>query len=128
VAKKSERFKRRFIASPDQVRIIRQGDTAIIEYAEDRVMTTHLKLGPELAQLTDEDIVRRHKLSCTLPAFAARWAFCKHSTPSSIEHRLSMIEAPPPKGTSYNDGDWSQYNAGHVNEGDNFAQLLHGLC
>jgi hypothetical protein len=60
MAKKSQTFRRPYVASPDQVRIIRQGNTAIIEYAEDQVMRTHLTIGPELAQLTDEDIVRRH--------------------------------------------------------------------
>lgn len=70
-----------------------------------------------------------NKPTCTCPDFAARWAFCKHIFAIEIiEHRLSMIEAPPPKKTTYNDRDWSKYNAGQVNEGDNFAQLLHGLC
>jgi len=69
------------------------------------------------------------KPTCTCPDFAARWAFCKHIFAIEIiEHRLSMTEAPPPKKASYNDRDWSKYNAGQMNEGDNFVQLLHGLC
>ena len=39
--------KRPYIASADQVRITRQGDIAIIEYADDSVATTHLRMGAE---------------------------------------------------------------------------------
>jgi hypothetical protein len=50
--------KRPFPASPDQVRISRNGDYAIIEYADDTVATTHLKMGAEkLATMTDEELL-----------------------------------------------------------------------
>ena len=32
-------------ASPDEIRIARDGDYAIIAYADDAVATTHLKIG-----------------------------------------------------------------------------------
>lgn len=50
--------KRPFVASADQVRIIRDCDTAIIEYADESVSTTHLKLGAEkLASMTDQELL-----------------------------------------------------------------------
>lgn len=50
--------KRPFVASIDQIRITRQGDTAIIEYADDTVATTHLKMGAQkLAGMTDEQLL-----------------------------------------------------------------------
>ena len=45
-------------ASPDEIRITRDGDYAIIAYADDAVATTHFKIGSEqLAQMTDEQII-----------------------------------------------------------------------
>jgi hypothetical protein len=50
--------KRPFVASPDQVRISRNGDYAIIEYADSTVATTHLKMGAEkLASMTDGELL-----------------------------------------------------------------------
>lgn len=50
--------KRPFVASPDQVQITRDGDAAIIEYADPRVATTHLMVGAEkLASMTDEEVL-----------------------------------------------------------------------
>jgi hypothetical protein len=50
--------KRPFVASADQVRITRDGDDAIIEYADDTVATTHLRMGAEkLASMTDEELL-----------------------------------------------------------------------
>jgi hypothetical protein len=49
---------RPYVASADQVRITRQGDVAIIEYADDSVATTHLTMGAEkLATMSDEDLL-----------------------------------------------------------------------
>lgn len=45
------------VASFDQVRITRDGDTAIIEYADPNVATTHMKYGPRLAGMTDQDVL-----------------------------------------------------------------------
>jgi hypothetical protein len=50
--------KRPYIASPEQVRISRRGDDAIIEYADSKVATTHLKIGAkQLAAMTDAEIL-----------------------------------------------------------------------
>ena len=50
--------KRPFIASADQLRISRQGDTAVIEYADDSVAATHLTIGAEkLASMSDEELL-----------------------------------------------------------------------
>jgi len=51
--------KRPFKASLDQVRIARTGDTAVIEYADPNVWTTHFQLGPEVAQMSDQEILER---------------------------------------------------------------------
>ncbi len=51
---------------PDQRRtsqirgITREGGTAIIEYAESDVGTTHLTIGPEINSMTDEEILELH--------------------------------------------------------------------
>jgi len=37
--------RRPHVASPDEVKITRQGDTAMIEYADPKVATTNLKRG-----------------------------------------------------------------------------------
>jgi|SRR5664280_609371 len=50
--------KRPYVASADQIRITREGNTAIIEYAKDAVATTHLKVGAEkLATMNDEQLL-----------------------------------------------------------------------
>ncbi len=51
------RRKNPYVASPEQVRISRDGETAIIEYAEDDVWTTHLKIGPKLLEMSDADVL-----------------------------------------------------------------------
>lgn len=50
--------KQPYVASPDQVRITRKGDYAIIEYADSTIATTHLKMGAErLAAMTDAEVL-----------------------------------------------------------------------
>lgn len=50
--------KRPYIASREQVRITRKGDSAIIEYADESVATTHLTMGADkLASMTDEQLL-----------------------------------------------------------------------
>jgi hypothetical protein len=45
-------------ASPDEVRISREGDHAVVAYADDDISTTHIRFGVEnLALMTDEDIL-----------------------------------------------------------------------
>ena len=51
--------KRPFVASLNEVRITRDGETAIIEYADPDVWTTHFKLGAEVQTMSDEEILER---------------------------------------------------------------------
>jgi hypothetical protein len=53
------RRKRRYVASLDQVRITREKDGAVIEYAEEGIGTTHFGIGPEAQHLTDQEILDR---------------------------------------------------------------------
>lgn len=45
------------VASLDEVHITRDEDTAIIAYADERIGTTHFKIGPALSEMTDEDVL-----------------------------------------------------------------------
>ena len=51
------RKKKPRIARIDQVRISREGEVAIIEYVDPSFMTVRLKIGPSLAQMTDEAVL-----------------------------------------------------------------------
>jgi hypothetical protein len=47
-----------YVASPDQIRITRQGDYAVFEYADDTVATTQVSFGKEkLASMSDEQLL-----------------------------------------------------------------------
>jgi hypothetical protein len=54
------RLKKPCIASLEQVRITREGEYGIIEYADSSIMTVHLKIGPEIGKMTDQDILDLH--------------------------------------------------------------------
>ena len=50
--------KRPYVASADQIRITREGEYAFIEYADDAVATTQLKVGADkLASMDDEQLL-----------------------------------------------------------------------
>jgi hypothetical protein len=51
------RRKRPRIARLDQVRISRDGENAIIEFYDSRIGTTHLRIGPQVHQMTDTEIL-----------------------------------------------------------------------
>ena len=51
------RKKKPRIARLDQVRISREGEDAIIEFLEPAVATTHLRIGPQVQDMTDEEIL-----------------------------------------------------------------------
>ena len=53
------RKKRPRVATLDEVRISRDGEDAIIEFVDSTVATMHLKLGPEVQRMTDEEILDR---------------------------------------------------------------------
>ena len=51
------RLKRPRPASPDQVRITREGETAIIEYADPSISVVNLRVGPSLAGMTEAEVL-----------------------------------------------------------------------
>ena len=68
--------KERYIVRLDEVRITREGDSAVIEYKEADVPTTHLKIGPEIAGMSDKTILML--FNDTLRAQAQMAAEYKH--------------------------------------------------
>ncbi|MGD0076947.1 MAG: hypothetical protein ABSD31_21875 [Candidatus Binataceae bacterium] len=50
-------IKRPHVATLDEVRITRKNDAAVIEYGDSRISTTHLKLGPEVQWMSDQQIL-----------------------------------------------------------------------
>ena len=51
------RLKKPTRAIIDQVRITREGNDAIIDYADSGIARTRLTIGPDLATMTDRDII-----------------------------------------------------------------------
>jgi hypothetical protein len=51
------RKKRPRIAGLDQVRISRKGEEAIIEFLDGSTATTHLRIGPQVQQMADEEVL-----------------------------------------------------------------------
>lgn len=51
------RLSKRYQVRPDEVRITRSGETAIVEYKEPGIPTTNLMIGPKIHEMTDVDIV-----------------------------------------------------------------------
>ena len=51
------RLKRPRPASPDQVRITREGESAVIEYADPSIRVVNLRVGPSLAAMTDVEVL-----------------------------------------------------------------------
>ena len=47
-------------ASPDEVRISREDDTAVIEYADPSILRVHLRFGARLAAMTDAEVLEEH--------------------------------------------------------------------
>lgn len=54
------RFKKQFVASLDQVKITREGEVAVIEYADPEVAGTNLTLGSKIHRMTDQEILDAH--------------------------------------------------------------------
>ena len=65
-----------YIARLDEVTITRDGDSAVIRYKEEGILTTHLKIGPEIAGMSDEAILEL--FNDTLRAQAQLAAEYKH--------------------------------------------------
>ncbi len=53
----SRRTKKPRVAELDEIRITRDGDTAVITHADPDVAVTHFQLGPQIAEMSDEDIL-----------------------------------------------------------------------
>ena len=53
------RLKKPRPASPDEVRISREDDTAVIEYADSSIRGVHVRFGRSLAAMTDAQILER---------------------------------------------------------------------
>lgn len=51
------RIKRPRVASPDEVRISREGEAALIEFADTSIASTHLTIGPGIADMTEQEIL-----------------------------------------------------------------------
>jgi hypothetical protein len=51
------RMKKPRVASPDEVRITRDGDAALIEFADESIASTRLGIGPQIKQMTDAQIL-----------------------------------------------------------------------
>ena len=51
------RLKRPRPGSPDQIRITREGETAVIEYADPSIRVVNLRVGPSLAAMTDAEVL-----------------------------------------------------------------------
>ena len=68
--------KEQYIARLDEVTITREGDSAVIRYKEEGIMTTHLKLGPEIGSMSDGAILEL--FNDTLRAQAQLAAEYKH--------------------------------------------------
>lgn len=90
-------------ASPDEIRITRDGDYAIIAYADDAVATTHFKIGSEqLAQMTDEQIIdfwndgidARDRFMSTFGGWGFRLVFVS-DTDIHDEPVIEVREPPP---------------------------------
>jgi hypothetical protein len=80
----------RYIASLDEVTITRDGDYAWIAYKEEGIGATRLQIGPEIAEMSDREILELHneclraqaKASGRTSAWPSKcpWALRKSST------------------------------------------------
>ena len=82
-------------ASPDEVRISRDGDSAIIEYADPRIRGVHLRLGPALATMTDAQVLERFNLMLEAQAALA----------ADVDRTLTEIPPGRPQIEYYERGD-----------------------
>ena len=74
--------KQRYIVRLDEVTIRHEGEYAVIEYKEEGIPGTHLKIGPELSAMSDEEIVELYNDGLRAQAQVAS------------EHKHVAIEVP----------------------------------
>ena len=89
------RLRRPRPASPDEVRITLEGDTAVVEYADPSIRGVHLRLGPALAGMTDAEVLDR--FNAMLEAQAERNA--------SVDWTLTEVPPGRPQIAYYERGD-----------------------
>ena len=90
--------KEQYIARLDEVTITREGDSAVIRYKEEGIMTTHLKIGPEIANMSDEAILElcndtlraQAQLAAEYKhvAVEVRWVHRRLNTPPALTNGL----------------------------------------
>jgi hypothetical protein len=56
------RKKRPRVASPDEVRITRESESALIEFADESIASTHLTIGPRMRAMTDQEILECYSI------------------------------------------------------------------
>ena len=89
------RLRRPRPASPDEIRITREGDTAVIEYADPSIRGVHLRLGPALAAMTDAEVLERFNAMLETQAELA----------ASADRTLTEIPPGRPQIAYYERGD-----------------------
>lgn len=75
------------LASLDEVRITRNGDEAVIEYADPNVWTTPFRPGPEVLHMSDQEILDQ-------------WNDClraREQAATEYEYEHVAVEIPPGK-------------------------------
>lgn len=77
------RMKKPYIASLDQVRISREDEYGIIEYLEPNVSATHLRIGPNVQTMTDQQILDEHN------------RILRIQEQSGVAYEHAAIEIPP---------------------------------
>ena len=98
------RLKRPRPAAPDQVRITREGETAVIEYADPSVRVVNLQVGPSLAEMTDAEVL---ELFNDMLEAQAEIAACVDPTLTEIPPDLPQMEynVPAPAGRAVTSTD-----------------------
>ena len=89
------RLRRPRPASPDEVRITREDDTAVVEYADPSIRGVHLRLGSALAGMTDAEVLDR--FNAMLEAQAERAA--------SVDRALTEVPSGRPQMAYFERGD-----------------------
>ena len=92
--------KERYIGSLDEVTITRDGDYAWIAYKEEGIRATHLQIGPEIAEMSNKDILELHKVrgekSERFLCGPRQAALCEHGLRNSIPTRDFAQRQPSP--------------------------------
>jgi hypothetical protein len=81
-------------ASIDQVKITRDGEYAAIDYADPDVGGMHLKVGPGIVDMSDQDILSLHNdVVATMQASADEWEDVVVEIPVGKQQILIILQA-----------------------------------